>query len=252
MRQLITAFGTLATLALPALAEPIVEANTAVLEPGDSVRVATIPDGIFLRDTNDPADNIWSRLPEYRVHLWPAPAVHPSIDLIVDYDDPGNIVYLNLARTSDRFYVRMRWRDDTHDAATTMDRFSDAAAIQFSLGDDATSYLMGTGPNDAVNIWYWRADGSPAQNLAAGGYGSTTMLPTQTVSGAGTYREHETAPNEWVVVMSRPLAVSGEYETSFRRFEVPAAFAIWQGSERQRDGNKLVSDGWILLDMGEG
>ena len=252
MRHLISAIGALAVLTPPVTAEPIVEANTMLLEPGDTVQVSTIPDGIFLRDTNDPVDNIWDRLPEYRVQVWPAPAVHPSIELRVNYDDPGNIVYLNIARTSERFYVRMRWRDDTHDTATTMDRFSDAAAVQFSLGDDTTSYLMGSGPNDAVNIWFWRADGGPAQNLAAGGFGSTTILPSQSVTGAGAYHESDTAPNQWTVVMSRPLAVSGEYETSFRRREVPMAFAVWQGSDGQRDGNKLVSDGWILLDMGEG
>lgn len=252
MRHVIFLLGTLAMLSPPAIAESIVRANTALLEAGDTLPVARIPDGIFLRDINDPTDIIWDRLPEYRVHLWTAPAVHQSIDLRVDHDDPGNIVYLNIARTSERFYVRMRWQDDTQDATTAMDRFSDGAAVQFSLGDDSTSYLMGSGPHDAVNIWYWRADGSPAQNLAAGGFGSTTILPTQSVSAAGAYREQETAPNEWTVVMSRPLAVSGEYETSFRRYEVPAAFALWQGSEGQRDGHKLVSDGWILLDMGGG
>jgi DMSO reductase family type II enzyme heme b subunit len=51
--------------------------------------------------------------------------------------------------------------------------------------------------------------------------------------------------------MTRPLAVSGDYEVSFRRLEVPVAFAVWQGSEGQRDGLKHVSDGWVILDMSE-
>jgi DMSO reductase family type II enzyme heme b subunit len=252
MRQLSAALGVLAVLALPAIAEPIVEANTLRLESGDTVQVSRIPDGIFLRSPNDPDDAIWRRLPEYRVHVMPAPAVHQSVALRLDYDSPGNIVYLNLARTSDRLYVRMRWLDDTRDAATTRSHFTDAAAVQFSLGDDSTSYLMGTGPNEAVNIWYWRADGSPVQNLAAGGYGSTTILPQQSVTGTGQYREDLGAQNQWTVVMSRPLGVSGDFEVPLRRQLVPAAFALWQGSAQQRDGFKYVSDGWILLDMGEG
>lgn len=252
MRQLSAALGVLAVLALPAVAEPIVEANTLRLDPGDTVQVSRIPDGIFLRSVNDPDDDIWQRLPEYRVHVHPAPAVHQSVALRVDYDSPGNVVYLNLARTSDRLYVRMRWRDDTRDAATTRDRFTDAAAVQFALGDDSTSYLMGTGPAEAVNIWYWRADGSSVQNLAAGGYGSTTVLPRQSVTGSGQYREDLGAPNQWTVVLSRPLGVAGDFEVSFRRQQVPMAFALWQGSLQQRDGFKYVSDGWILLDMGEG
>jgi DMSO reductase family type II enzyme heme b subunit len=236
-------------LVLPATAETVVEANTALLEAGDVVQVARIPDGIYLRSVNDPDDIIWDRLPEYRVHVMPAPAVHPSVELRVNYDDPGYDVYLHLARTSDRLYVRMRWRDDTRDTATTKNRFRDAAAVQFSLGDDATSYLMGSGPQEPVNIWYWPGDGTPVQNLAAGGYGSTTILPTQSVTGAAIYEENDGDPNEWAVVMSRPLAVTGDYEATFRRLEVPIAFAVWQGSDAQRDGFKHVSDGWVILDM---
>lgn len=236
---------------LTVAAESIVEANTALLQAGDVVKVARIPDGIYLRNVNDPDDIIWERLPEYRVEVLPAPAVHPSVELRVAYDDPGYSVYLHLARTSDRFYVRMRWRDDTRDIATTKDQFRDAAAVQFSLGDDATSYLMGSGPQEAVNIWYWPGDGSAVQNLAAGGYGSTTILPSQSVSGDAIYENNEGDPNEWAVVMSRPIAVGGDYEASLRRLEVPIAFAVWQGSDGQRDGLKHVSDGWVILDMSE-
>jgi DMSO reductase family type II enzyme heme b subunit len=145
----------------------------------------------------------------------------------------------------------MRWRDDSYDTATTSNQFRDAAAVQFSLGDDNTSYLMGTGPQEAVNIWYWPGDGGAVQNLAAGGYGSTTILPTQTVSGQGHYENNDGDPNEWAVVMSRPLEVGGDYEASFRRLEVPVAFAVWQGSDGQRDGLKHVSDGWVMLQLAE-
>ena len=238
-------------LVLPAAAETVTEANTALLQAGDVVKVAKIPDEIYLRNTNDPDDIIWERLPEYRVRVLPAPAVHPSVELRVNYDDPGYFVYLHLARTSERLYVRMRWRDDSYDTATTRDRFRDAAAVQFSLGDDLTSYVMGSGPQEAVNIWYWPGDGGAVQNLAAGGFGSTTILPTQSVTGDARYEENDGDPNEWAVVMSRPLAVSGDFEASLRRFEVPVAFAVWQGSDKQRDGFKHVSDGWLTLDLAE-
>lgn len=257
MRQLSRILTTATTIALvtPAMAEDgvsIVEANTLLLEAGDVVSVSTIPEGIYLRSVNDPDDIIWERLPEYRVQMAPAPAVHESVELRVNYDDEGFPVYLNLARTSDRFYVRMRWRDDTPDTSTTFDRFRDGAAVQFSLGDDATSYIMGGGPNEAVNIWYWRSDDGSVQNLAAGGPGSTTILDNQPVTGDAQYMQNDGDPNLWTVVMSRPIASSGDYEVSFRRTEVPMAFAVWQGSDGQRDGLKSVSDGWIILDMGGG
>lgn len=251
MRHLPATLGLLAALACPAAAQTIVEANVKLLSAGDTVPVAKIPDGIYLRTANDPDDIIWQRLPEYRVHVAPAPSVHPSVDLRIDYDNPGQDVYLNLARTSDRFYVRMRWRDDTADTQTTKNAFRDAAAVQFALGDDSTSYLMGSGPDEPVNIWYWPADGAAVQNLAAGGFGSTTILDDQPVTGAAQYQVNDGDPNEWVVVMSRPLAVSGDYEVSFRRSTVPMAFALWQGADAQRDGLKNVSDGWILVDLAE-
>lgn len=251
---------TLAATALLALTTPvfaegtgIVEANVKLLEAGDTVAAAQIPDGVYLRSTNDPDDIIWERLPEYRVHVGPAPSVHESVDLRVNYDDEGQYVYLTLARTSERFYVRMRWRDDTPDVTTRSNRFRDAAAVQFSLGNDETSYIMGDGPGAPVNIWYWRSDIAAVQNLAAGGPGSTTMLDNQPVSGAAKFFDKGGAEaNEWAVVMSRPIPTTGDYEVSFRRGEIPMAFAIWQGSDGQRDGLKSVSDGWILVELGDG
>ncbi|MEM7685148.1 MAG: ethylbenzene dehydrogenase-related protein [Paracoccaceae bacterium] len=249
-------FGGLALSAMlsaaPALSESITEANTALLEAGDEVIASRIPDGIYLRNTNDPDDIIWERLAEYRVVMSPAPAVHESVELRVDYDAEAIPVYLQIARTSDRFYVRMRWRDDSKDTATRMNRFRDGAAIQFSLADDETSYIMGTGPEEPVNIWYWRPDDGSVTNLAAGGPGSTTVLDTQPVSGTALYQENPGDPNEWVVVMSRPLEAAGEHNASFNRERIPMAFAIWQGADGQRDGFKSVSDGWILVDMGDG
>lgn len=248
---------TLATTALLALAAPafaqgvsIVEANVKLLEAGDTVAASKIPDGIYLRRVNDPDDIIWERLPEYRVHLGPAPAVHESVELRIDYDDEGQDVFLTLARTSERFYVRMRWRDDSADLVTSSNRFRDAAAVQFSLGDDETSYLMGDGPDAPVNIWYWRSDRNEVQNLAAGGPGSTTILDEQPVSGAAMYTEKSSAEaNEWTVVMSREIAAMGAHHAALDQGQVPLAFALWQGSDGQRDGLKNVSDGWILVDM---
>ncbi len=236
----------------PAAADTITEANTALLEAGVVVAASRIPDGIYLRNVNDPDDIIWERLPEYRVLMAPAPAVHESVELRVDYEAEEIPVYLQIARTSDRFYVRMRWRDSSRDAVTSLDRFRDGAAVQFSLGNDETSYIMGSGPEEPVNIWYWRSDTDAVQNLAAGGPGSTTMLDTQPVSGEALYVENPGDPNEWVVVMSRPITASGEHNASFERAAIPMAFAIWQGSEGQRDGYKSVSDGWILVSMGDG
>lgn len=240
-----------ALLGFAVQADTINDANVKLLQAGDTATVAKIPDGIYLRNENDPDDTIWERLPQYRVSMLPAPAVHESVELRVNYDAPETFLYFTPARTSDRVYMRLRWVDETRDQTTGFDSFRDAVAVQFSLGGDETSYLMGNGPLNAVNIWYWRSDDDTIQNLAAGGPGSTTLLDSQPVTGESDYFTNEDDPNEWVVVMSRPLPAKGDYEVSFRREDVPAAFAVWQGSEAERDGLKRVSDGWVMLDFQE-
>lgn len=244
---LIVAFATAGALAEGV---SISEANVKELEAGDVVKVSKIPDGVYLRTVDDPDDAIWERLPEYRVRLALAPPVHESVELRIGDDDQAQDVYLNLAKTSDRFYVRMRWRDDTRDVETLHDRFRDGAAVQFSLGNDETSPIMGTGPDEPVNIWYWRPDNGSVSSLAAGGPGSTTMLEDQPVTGSSRYDAAAgNAAGVWTVVMSRPIAATGEYQVSLDRDAVPLGFALWQGSNEQRDGFKTVSDGWIIADM---
>lgn len=238
-------------LSFTAQADTIADANVKLIEAGESVPVAKIPEGIYLRNTNDPDDIIWDRLPEYRVSMMPAPSWHESVELRVNYDAEETFLYFTPARTSERVYMRLRWVDETRDQTTDFDTFRDAVAVQFSLGSEDTSYIMGDGPQSAVNIWYWRSDNDTVQNLAAGGPGSTSMLDQQPVTGESHYVVNEEDPNEWIVVMSRPIAVAGDYEVSFRREGVPAAFAVWQGSEAERDGLKRVSDGWLQLDFSE-
>ncbi|WP_425072018.1 ethylbenzene dehydrogenase-related protein [Sagittula sp. S175] len=251
MRRTLATLTAFALLSAPTLsvAQTLGEGNVKLLEASDTVPVSKIPDGIYLRTVNDPEDIIWDRLPEYRVAMNPAPAVHQSVELRVNYDAEPSYLYLNLARTSERLYVRMRWTDETKDTETAFDRFRDGVAVQFSLGDDETSYMMGDGPESAVNIWYWRSGNDAVQNLAAGGPGSTTVLDEQPVSGKSLYTERDGDPNQWTVVMSRPIASDGAHNASFDRDAVPMAFAVWQGAEKERDGFKRVSDGWILLDM---
>lgn len=252
--------GTLATLALVfaatgALADHT-ERNPNVTEinPGDTVKVSHIPGSIYLRTQDDPDDLIWDRLPKYRTTLLPAPPVHPSVGLRFSNEvEEGKDIYFQVARSDERFYIRMFWKDPTEDRDTAVDRFRDGVAVQYALGDTDTSYMMGSGPENPVNIWYWRADHEQRiENLAAGGFGSTTLLPEQDVTGASAYITDEiTQDNQWHVVMSRPFKTAHsdrEHEVDFDRDRVPMGFAVWQGSDNERDGNKRVTHTWILLD----
>ena len=128
---------------------------------------------------------------------------------------------------------------------------ADGDKVQFALkGAGVTPHLMGV-PGAPVNIWYWKADDS-AENLAAGGPGSTTRLDDQPLGAASVHGKAAFAPqDQWVVVMSRALGADG---THMARLDPagepqPLAFAIWQGADGERDGHKNASPGWILLDL---
>ena len=48
--------------------------------------------------------------------------------------------------------------------------------------------------------------------------------------------------------MSRPLESEGDHQIDLSREQIPMVFAIWDGQENERDGNKKVTHNWILLD----
>lgn len=248
------ALGALLTLTASSLAL----AETAVQEPdptivevavGTTIKAARLPDNVYLRDVNDPDDIIWDRIPSYRLNLTAAPPVHASTQLRYDPAQSGYL-YFQLARTSERFYVRMRWPDASKNQDNTVDAFSDGAAIQFALNGPDTSFMMGTAPDYPVNIWYWRANRSEIENLAAAGFGSTTQLPDQIVTGKAVYHSDEQDRNQqWNLVMSRELDVTGDYQIGLQSGTVPVSFALWQGEKGQRDGNKILNMGWVLVDI---
>lgn len=231
--------------------QPTTEADPTIpdVRAGETVYATQLPEPIYLRDANDPDDIIWVRIPAYRTLLSTAPPVHRSTALRFDPKEGVNL-YFQVARTSERLYVRLRWQDATQNHNTSVDAFSDGAAIQWALNGADTSYMMGSGPQKPVNIWYWRADRGEVENLAAGGFGSTTHLPEQPVTGKAVYHAQRNArDNEWHVVMSRLLVSQGKYQANLQKGALPVAFALWQGEEGQRDGNKRVSHGWILLNV---
>ena len=243
---------TLALVTSPAVLaqQPATEADPTIrdVHAGETVKVARIPDKIYLRDVNDPADIIWDRIPAYRTLVSAAPPVHRSTWLRFDPKGAEHL-YFQVARTSQRFYVRLRWHDESANRESKVDVFADGAAVQFALNGVDTNYMMGTGPDKPVNIWYWRADHEQVENLAAGGFGSTSRLAEQPVTGKAIYRKLENRQPEWHLVMSRPIDSVGEHQAGLKDGTVPVAFALWQGAEGQRDGTKRVSHSWIMVEV---
>ena len=214
------------------------------LNPGEPIPLTavTAPDA-KLADPNDPG---WYQITEYVAETAWAPPVHPSVNLRFNAAAPTEPVNFRIARDEERFYVRVRWSDGSNNQVNAFDRFADAAAVQFALDrGNATPYTMGE-PSAPVNIWYWRAGDDTPQDLAAGGFGSTTRLKTADVSAEAAY--DDTNDGEWTVVFSRSLSAAGEYQAkSLATDDIHLTLAVWQGADAQRDGRKRTTIGWIVV-----
>jgi dimethylsulfide dehydrogenase subunit gamma len=227
--------------AQPKKAAAVVIDDTPVeaLAIGGSIRMLVTDTGL-----ENPENTRWREAQEYSMELGMAPPVHPSINLRYDPTTPAIPVFLRAATDGNKLYIRLRWPDDSENTATSRTDFADAAAVQFALGDVAsTSFMMGA-PDGPVNIWYWKAGQQQAQNLAAGGFGSTTRLEPAGLASMSAFRSN----GEWVVVFSRNLDEAGEHLVRLGSAPANLAFALWQGDQRQRDGLKHVSMGWVTLE----
>tara|TARA_B100000959_G_scaffold284687_1_gene357025 strand:- start:1676 stop:2431 length:756 start_codon:yes stop_codon:yes gene_type:complete len=215
--------------------------NTPVqaLETGGVVTLLQKPGADF----SAPDSDVWREAQEYAMELKLAPPVHQSINLRYDPAAPAAPVNVRAASDGEKLYLRLRWSDASRDIATTREQFSDGAAVQFALGGGpATSYMMGASATP-VNIWYWKASATEPQNLAAGGFGSTTRLDQGQLAASSIYRDS----GEWVVVFSRPLNQEGEHQVDLNEGAATIALALWQGETGQRDGLKHVSPGWVSI-----
>ncbi|MDP3937016.1 MAG: ethylbenzene dehydrogenase-related protein, partial [Deltaproteobacteria bacterium] len=122
----------------------------------------------------------------------------------------------------------------------------DAAAVLFPLGEDANPFTMGDDRNP-VNAWFWKADREEPFDVIARGYSTSQRRPGG-ASGLVARAEHR--QDAWVGVFQRPLRPApGE----FTHFEPGAtariAFAVWEGSNAERGGQKAVSGAFLDLEF---
>lgn len=178
----------------------------------------------------------------------------------------------------ERLYIMLEWSDFSPDEVSDRsEAFSDAAAIQFpaEAGSEVPAICMGQA-DQAVNIWQWRADqqqepptlpdngyvdsypstedlyytarqaGNPLSqaddrtgvaNLVAGGFGTLEVTDRGDLQGNAVYKD-----GRWMVVFSRPFQPKGSLQPIIDGVDpIDVAFAVWNGSEGERDGIKSVS-----------
>jgi len=143
---------------------------------------------------------------------------------------------------------------------------TDQAALMFPLypGKELPLITMGS-ENEIVNIWQWRAiwepslsatsrsrsnrsvievldnnRRSPVEDLTAAGFSTLTTQEEQDVLGRGLWQG-----KAWRVVFKRTLVNSDSADVQFK-YSTVMAIAVWNGGNRERNGQKGISD-WILL-----
>lgn len=81
---------------------------------------------------------------------------------------------------------------------------------------------------------------SAVEDLAAWGFGTLTTQPHQDVVGFGAWQS-----GRWTVLLARPLRTQDPADVQFRPGEtVSVNFAVWDGGNRDRNGQKNVTLTW--------
>lgn len=88
-----------------------------------------------------------------------------------------------------------------------------------------------------------RVQTSPVAAFFAKGFGTLTFNAYQDVRGRGEYRD-----GKWRVVFLRSLEThckeEGQFKKGVKNF---AAFAVWDGNHKERDGMKSFTKNWVHL-----
>ena len=170
----------------------------------------------------------------------------------------------------------VEWQDATKNERLTPGVFRDGAAVALPLGDAPAFFCMGQ-LDHYVNIWHWKADwqsdvdrraarakekkrkkrgirrfeviprrSSSVEDLIGGGFSTLTTKARQgRIKGQAEWKR-----GFWRVVMKRPLTRQGkeaENEATIIPGRMQAvAFAVWNGENKERNGQKAVAS-WLQL-----
>jgi complex iron-sulfur molybdoenzyme family reductase subunit gamma len=251
-------------------------ANPAVSQTGTLLGLA-VDDAPGL----DPASGAWASAPETRVQLTAQNVTYPFGGGTVP------AVAVRALHHDDVLYLRVEWTDDTVDDATgRSEDFADAVAVQFPASPGSTVPAVCMGQADGgVNIWQWRADREAAapqdiedlhpdgyvddyqetgdlffpareadnvvatsppavQDMVAIGFGTIGPAASQTIEGRGDRQR-----GRWRVVVARPFPSPDADRPAFDVGQpTDIAFAVWDGSRGDRDGQKSVSQ-FVRLEL---
>ncbi|WP_276271400.1 ethylbenzene dehydrogenase-related protein [Haloarcula litorea] len=223
---------------LAAAAVTLLVTLSAVAAPMASARPAhEIPVSPATGDLGEPTADGWDDVPAATVALASAPSSVPNAD-----QTSVERVHVQAARGDGRLYLRLQWQDATRDVSADDPReFADSVAVQFPVNASSRPPIAMGGPDNRVNVWYWSPP-TGTEELLAGGAGSTTSFPESSVNASAVHRGSG-ANATWTVVYTRELDAAGENRTTVPETrDLDVAFAVWNGSNGERSGQKAVSE----------
>jgi len=210
-----------------------------------SSAAATVPAQTLL----NPLATDWAKIPSQRIALNRTPPLY-------DTEAPATLeipyVDVRLARAEGKLIVQMVWRDATQDTAQiaklpsapyegrphkelteATDRFFDSAAVmhpQRPPAEGAWPSLQMGDVGQPVTIYFWNSARGAARMQAEGR--GTTKRTGELFPAQATYRD-----GAWNLTMELDNIPAG----------MPLAFAIWNGSQQDRDGRKYFTT-WLRLE----
>jgi len=111
--------------------------------------------------------------------------------------------------------------------------------IDFGMGQNEGVYNPGRATGNILSDARMRV--SAVEDLNAEGFSTLTTQAHQDVAGEGNWRN-----NRWAVVFKRALKTGDSNDTQFSGGKAPMAIAIWNGGNKERNGQKAVTQ-WNTL-----
>lgn len=200
-------------------------------------------------DLANGGSSVWGGVDETAIDLMPSPVgmaetTSPFMALSTDH---GKVeaAKVRIASNGQSLSIRLSWADpEADDAPADLDEFPDGAAVMFPLIPGADALTMG-GPGTPVNAWLWKADEPEPFDVVAEGY-ATSDRRAAGASGLKASASHE--GGRWILVFQRPLEADGAFVSFKEEDKVGISFAIWEGANKERAGQKSVSGDFEPLD----
>jgi DMSO reductase family type II enzyme heme b subunit len=111
--------------------------------------------------------------------------------------------------------------------------------VDYGMGKNEGVYNPGRATGNILSDASKRV--SPIEDLNAEGFSTLTTQAHQDVFGKGNWNN-----NRWTVVFKRSLTTKDENDTQFSGAKTPMAIAIWNGNNKERNGQKAVTQ-WNTL-----